>query len=939
MIDRVISHYRILEHLGGGGMGIVYRAEDLRLRRTVVLKFLPPEWSRDSQRRERLLQEARATSALDHPNICTIYEIDETDEGDLFIAMAHYEGEGLDRIVNRGPMALPTALRITMGIGEGLRRAHQAGVIHRDVKPANVILTRRGEVKILDFGLAKVIGQTGLTQTGTTLGTAAYMSPEQISAMNVDRRTDVWSLGVVMYEMVAGIRPFPQDDVVAVIAAILNQEPPPVTEVRVGLSDDWHDVLARAMAKNRDARYSSMDELLGDVKALARTLGISSDPLLGVDEISTLSHVSLDAGSRPTIDLGTRSRPRRLITRRTFFWLSPLAAAAAAAAFVLPGLLRKRPSLVVRDFKTASGLESRLGRVVACLLATRLETLEGIEIIDEEIHSDLSALYGANETAWREKERVQGVIAGDVSRAGSMLIVEARFSAEDDAKPITTSGDGPDSLLLFQIDALAEKIATYAGHRFTAPTRVAEMTTPSYAAFVNLLVAREHWETLSVSAAQEAVDRSLKSDPDFALARYLAAQIAVFLTRTEEAAHHVARAQRRIVLLAPTDRYRLLALKADLDMNVKEKIENLERVIDLRPRDKTSHYDLAEAYFHRAEPARAIPHYERSLAIRPDFAPSINHLGYCRLYQGQNDEGILLLERYRQLTGEANAFDSLGDGHFFAGNYLEAITNKETALAKDPSLIWVYGGLAYVLFLKGCVERAFSLNQRALDSSQGKDRAFVLVQRAHFKRELNLQGGLDDIRAARALYDVENIRDLLPEMHALNALLLLGAERIDEAREETEWMRRVIERHHVNEVNYFPLLKFFLGAEAELLIADGRTRDGRKAFARLERLGERLNYWTPPFTRAHFTARKAWAELRIGELAAAEKTIAEGLEIDPRHPDLRIAQLAALKRRGDDAYGGKLSEMRSFYDNYPRADPGFFDHILAHVESLAGETS
>ncbi|MBN2371347.1 MAG: hypothetical protein JXO72_12765, partial [Vicinamibacteria bacterium] len=339
-------------------------------------------------------------------------------------------------------------------------------------------------------------------------------------------------------------------------------------------------------------------------------------------------------------------------------------------------------------------------------------------------------------------------------------------------------------------------------------------------------------------------------------------------------------------------------------------------------------------------PARAVPHYERSLAIRSDFAPSINHLGYCRLYQGRTDEGILLLERYRQITGEANAFDSLGDGHFYAGNFREAITNKETALAKDPSLIWVYGGLAYVLFLKGCVERAFALNQRAMDSSQGKDRAFVLVQRAHFKHELNLQGGLDDIRAARELHDVDGIRDLLPELHFMNALLLLAAGRKDEARDEIRWMRRIIERHRVNEANYFPLLKFFLCAEAELLIADGRARDGRKAYERLGRLGARLNYWTPPFERAHFTARKAWAELRLGELAAAERTIAEGLAANPRHPDLRAARAAALKRRRDGAYQRRIEELRGFYDDYPRADPEFFERIaLARIESLAGETT
>ncbi|MFB3131410.1 MAG: serine/threonine-protein kinase, partial [Rhodothermales bacterium] len=211
LIGREVAHYRVTEHLGGGGMGVVYKAEDTRLQRTVALKFLPPFLKDDAQARRRFLQEARAASALDHPNICTVYEIKETEEGRLFIAMAYYEGETLKKKIARGPLPLDTALDLTLQTARGLAHAHARGIVHRDVKPANVMVTQEGLVKVLDFGLAKLAGSAQITRTGTTLGTVAYMPPEQARGEVVDHRADIWSLGAVFYELVAGQRAFPGD--------------------------------------------------------------------------------------------------------------------------------------------------------------------------------------------------------------------------------------------------------------------------------------------------------------------------------------------------------------------------------------------------------------------------------------------------------------------------------------------------------------------------------------------------------------------------------------------------------------------------------------------------------------------------------------------------------------------------------------------------------
>ena len=198
-----LGPYAIRAQLGSGGMGVVYTAHDPRLDRQVAIKVLPPDLTRDTTAKQRFLQEAKAASALDHPNICTIHEINETADGQLYLVMAYYEGATLKQRIERGPLALDDAVDIATQVGQGLAKAQEAGIVHRDIKPANLMVTADGTVKILDFGLAKLVGTQGITQTGTTVGTVAYMSPEQARGQEVDHRTDIWSLGVVLYEAIA----------------------------------------------------------------------------------------------------------------------------------------------------------------------------------------------------------------------------------------------------------------------------------------------------------------------------------------------------------------------------------------------------------------------------------------------------------------------------------------------------------------------------------------------------------------------------------------------------------------------------------------------------------------------------------------------------------------------------------------------------------------
>jgi serine/threonine protein kinase/tetratricopeptide (TPR) repeat protein len=424
LIDKTISHYKILEKIGEGGMGIVYKAEDIKLKRMVALKFLPPEFYRDKDAKERFLIEAQAAAALEHPNICNIHEINETDVGQMFLSMAYYKGETLrDKIKCRGevtsPLPLYEAINIALQIAEGLQAAHEKGVVHRDIKSANIMITEQGQVKIMDFGLAKLKGQSKFTKEGTTLGTAAYMSPEQAMGEDVDHKTDIWSLGVVLYEMLTGRLPFKGDYEQAVIYSIMNEKPEPVTDLRTGIPLDLERLINKALAKKPKSRYQHVDELLVDLHSIKELL--KSTP----SQTKTIKNPSLKSNKR--------------------IWPYALAAAIpiliVAGYFLIKGPLQKEETIPIKT--PASKWENSIAVLPFVDLSPEKDQEYFCDGMTEQIISNLTKLQKLKVTArtsvmkFKKTDKtipqigselkVAYVLEGSVRKVGSQIRITAQL--------------------------------------------------------------------------------------------------------------------------------------------------------------------------------------------------------------------------------------------------------------------------------------------------------------------------------------------------------------------------------------------------------------------------------------------------------------------------------------------------------------------------------
>jgi len=734
MIGRTISHYRILEKLGEGGMGVVYKAEDLKLKRLVALKFLSESQLNDAQRK-RFLREAQAAAALEHPNICTIYEVDEVDDM-VFFAMALIPGRPLSRIIDEAPLPAEQAIDIAIQIAEALSTAHQAGVVHRDIKTGNIMITPQGRAIVLDFGLAQIGESSRITRTGATVGTAAYMSPEQAQGAPLDHRSDLWSLGVALYEMLAGYLPFRGDYELAVMYNIVNEDPTPISESRADAPRDLELILSTALAKNPDERYQSAEEFLSDLRAIRTQISSSEAP--------TRSSRPTVARSRSTAGGAQRPRVRRLYVA---------AAVATLALLTAPGFelfnryaIPHQKHLAILPFENFAG--DAAGRALCDGLA---ETLSGKLTELQQFREDVlvvpsSEVRAEAVTSVSQARNLFGVnlaVTGSLQRAGDRLRLTANLvdapslrqlrsaTLDLDAEEMTSLQDGIAlrviEMLELELDvdarrALSEGAAREPGayerylegrgylQRYDQPGNVDEAITalkkaieadngyaPAYAALGDAYWLRfndtrdQKWADEALRSAKQAVDLN----PRLAVGRITLGEIFRRTGRFDEATGQF---QRALELDPLNAQARSGLARVYLALGQEERAEELyRRAVSARPDDWRNHSALGVFYHRVGRLDEAIEALERVEKLTPNNPLNYRNLGGVLISAGRYDEARSALQRSIEINPSAAAYSNLGTAEFFQQRYEQAASAYQEAVLLSPQDYLLWGNLGDAL--------------------------------------------------------------------------------------------------------------------------------------------------------------------------------------------------------------------------------------------------
>ncbi len=650
-----VAHYRIGKRLGGGGMGVVYRALDTRLDRTVALKFLPPHLRYHDEVKRRFIREAKTASALDHPNICTIHDVVETAAGRLFIAMACYEGETLRDKIERGFLPVAEAVGYAVQIAEGLGRAHEAGIVHRDVKPANVMVTERGGIKLLDFGIARVTG-SDVTKAGATIGTVAYMSPEQTRGDAVDHRTDLWSLGVVLYELLTGVRPFRGGTDQAVVYAVLNDEPAPLGSLQPDVPAGLQHVVHRLLAKDPNARFQHASE--------------TADALRSPPSCTAIQGASIGETKRETASIAVLP----------FADMSP----GRDQAYFCEGI--------------AEELINALTRVEGLRVASRTSSFAFKERLTDV--REIGRRLG-----------VGSVLEGSVRRAGNHLRVSVQLiDAGGGYHRWAERYDGNAADIFAVQDEIAENTVRALRGVLTEEDREAIQRAPSaeIEAYDYYLQGRQflpQGNRTSLQNARRLFERAAEVDPAYAPAYAGIASCSYYLylwSRESEADREAARqASRRAVELAPylAESHVALGLALTLDERFEEAEQAMEAALRLDNRSYDAHYFYGRLCFQQGEIEQTARLFERAAALDPSeyqaaclLAQVYEAMGHAEAAQAQYRTGFERAQRHLELNPNDVRAISLGAaGLLMMGQQKRGLewTRRAAAMApEDPIVAW-----------------------------------------------------------------------------------------------------------------------------------------------------------------------------------------------------------------------------------------------------------
>lgn len=986
MEERVISNYRIGEKLGEGGMGVVYRAEDVRLGRNVALKILPEELAANPLSLQRFQREARAASALNHPNICTIYDIGAA-ENLHFIAMELLEGQTLGKMLQGRPLAVERIVEIGLQVADALEAAHARGIIHRDIKPANIFITQRGQAKILDFGLAKlgadeeeedggglkpaeaqIAASTDqdLTSPRTPIGTVPFMSPEQIRGEELDGRTDLFSLGLVFYEMATGTTAFKGTTAAMISSDLLSREPVSAGRLNAELPARLDEIIEKLLEKDRELRYQTASDLRADLKRLKRGMDSGRASLASSVSGNLRAQSQKHGGvSRPEqARLGMPVMLKQLgaaVGSGLRLLLKPRIALTMLALILLAGtatLLALRPTsyyncILFGEF--SGGSESVRSDLISFALQRTLSQFPEVTVLDRQEFTHFLALdksrraaagegaaagsfYGALRKWWRRDAQQPALVVSAyiVDSLGALELqinfvdrgrkesTTFRYKSVDDL--ITNGIDAQVLNLLQKYDAgLAEKVSG----RQLEYRPAAQLLSRNWNALRFYWLGAEAWKRLNMKVSERELRSALDIDPNFALAHLMLVEVRVFQNQWDAAHSEIVAARKQSESLTEVDQLRIEAFLARVSGRPAEEWRFLQKLIGLQPHHKEYVYELAESYFHTADVDQAISTYLDALKLDDKFALAYNHIGYCYAWKGEYAQALANLNRYLELDGSPNAYDSLGDAYFNSGAYARAREMKSIAVQKDPTLYYASRSLAYIDLFQGrnrAAEQRLKSLLDATDDKTEKARYFAsLAFLCYRKGNLGLasrmcESGLQFMKAGQ--YDAPG-----DELMWMKGLIELQRRNLSGARRVLEQVLSIVEGNGITATNYKPIYKYWLHLLACVRAEEGKNAEAAAAIDDLQYIKNKLGYWSTPYDRSFFMDAVGLLYEKLKKPADAERAYQDALGYNAHFGPARFHLATFLKATGRPVDARR--EMESFLSEWKDADPDAAEIVTA----------